>query len=121
VLGIPFDTGGGVAFPFGALRELGDLGVIHETDDAQEPIVVFWSSEASTAMAYRPSAGGQALTFEVSNSAFLDVDTGSEWPLERVALSGPRAGQRLAMIPEAYVSFWCAFSTFFENPELWLS
>jgi hypothetical protein len=30
-------------------------------------------------------------------------------------------GRRLEMISEAYVSFWFAFSTFFESPELWLS
>ena len=120
VLGIPFENGGGLAFPFGALADVGDLGAIHETGDGQEPIVVFWDSEASAAMAYRPSASGQVLTFEVMDGAFVDVETGSEWSLEGRALSGPLAGQRLAMIPEAYVSFWFAFSTFFENPELWL-
>jgi hypothetical protein len=120
VLGIPFEDGGGLAFPFGALRDVGDLGAIHETGDGQEPIVVFWDSEASAAMAYRPSSGGQVLTFEVRNGTFVDVETGSEWSLEGKALSGPLAGQRLGMIPEAYVSFWFAFSTFFENPQLWL-
>ena len=120
VLGIPFEDGGGLAFPFGALRDVGDLAAIHETGDGQEPIVVFWDSGASAAMAYRPSAGGQVLTFEVRGGAFVDVETGSEWSLEGRALSGPLAGERLEMIPEAYVSFWFAFSTFFENPELWL-
>ncbi len=120
VLGIPFENGGGLAFPFGALRDAGDLTAIHETGDGQEPIVVFWDSEASAAMAYRPSAGGQMLTFEARNGAFVDVETESEWSLEGRALSGSLTGQRLAMIPEAYVSFWFAFSTFFENPELWL-
>ena len=120
VLGIPFEDGGGLAFPFGALRDVGDLAAIHETGDGQEPIVVFWDGGASAAMAYRPSAGGQVLTFEVRDGAFVDVETGSEWSLEGRALSGPSAGQRLEMIPEAYVSFWFAFSAFFENPELWL-
>jgi hypothetical protein len=120
VLGIPFENGGGLAFPFGALRDLGDLGAIHETGDGQEPIVVFWDSNASAAMAYRPSALGQDLTFEVRGGAFVDAETGSEWSLEGKALSGPLVGRRLEMIPEAYVSFWFAFSTFFESPELWL-
>ena len=121
VLGIPFEDGGGLAFPFGALRDVGNLAAIHETGDGREPIVVFWDSAASAAMAYRPSAGRrQVLTFEVRDGAFVDLETGSEWSLEGRALSGPLAGQRLAMIPEAYVSFWFAFSTFFENPDLWL-
>ena len=120
VLGIPFKNGGGIAFPFGALRDLGDLGAIHETGDDQEAIVVLWDGSASAAMAYRPAAAGQVLTFEVRDAAFVDVETGSEWSVEGKALSGPLAGQRLEMIPEAYVSFWFAFSTFFENPEVWL-
>ena len=120
VLGIPFKNGGGIAFPFGALRDLGDLGAIHETGDDQEAIVVLWDGSASAAMAYRPAAGGQVLTFEVRDAAFVDVERGSEWSVEGKALSGPLAGQRLEMIPEAYVSFWFAFSTFFENPEVWL-
>ena len=120
VLGIPFDDGGGIAFPFGALRDAGDLVAIHETGNEQEAIVVLWDGAASAAMAYRPSAGSQTLTFEVRVDTFVDVETGSEWSLEGKALSGPLAGQRLEMIPEAYVSFWFAFSTFSENPELWL-
>ena len=126
VLGIPFEDGGGIAFPFGALRRVGDLAVVHETvgdgqgAGSEEPIVVFWDSGAAAAMAYRPSAVGQDLTFEVRDGAFVDVETGSEWSLEAKALSGPLAGQRLGMIPEAYVSFWFAFSTFFEDAELWL-
>ena len=49
-----------------------------------------------------------------------DVRPRPQWSLEGKALSGPLAGARLEMIPEAYVSFWFAFSTFFENPELWI-
>jgi hypothetical protein len=96
--------------------------VVHETisgGHSDGPIVVFWSSEASAAMAYRPSAGAQNLTFEVRNGTFVDLETESEWSLEGKALSGPLAGQSLAMIPEAYVSFWFAFSTFYKNLDLW--
>ena len=97
MLGIPFEDGGGIAFPFGALHSVRDLAVVHEA-----------------------LGDGQDLTFEVRDGAFVDVETGSQWSLQRKALSGPLAGQRLEMIPEAYVSFWFAFSTFFEDPELWL-
>jgi len=124
VLGIPNEDGRAIAFPFGALRRVGDFAVVHETlDDGQggpgERIVVFWDSDASAAMAYRPSAGGQDLTFEVSNGTFVDLETGTEWSLEGKALSGPLASQRLEMIPEAFVSFWFAFSTFYGTPALW--
>ncbi len=125
VLGIPFENGGGIAFPFGTLRGAGDLVAIHGTlDDGTEalgsgdPFVVFWDAAASAAMAFRPLAG-QDLTFEVRDGAFVDLQTESRWSVDGEALSGPSAGQRLAMIPEAYVSFWFAFATFFPNPVLW--
>ena len=71
-------------------------------------------------MAFRPWVAGQDLTFEVSDGAFMDLETGSRWSLDGEALSGPLAGQVLAMTSEAYVSFWFAFSQFFPNTELWL-
>ena len=126
VLGIPFEDGGGIAFPFGALRDVGDFAVAHETvpvqgsGDNEKPVVVFWDSAASAAMAYRPAAAGQNLTFEIKDGAFVDMETSSQWSLEGEALSGSLAGQRLEAIPEAYVSFWFAFSTFFDNTEVWL-
>ena len=123
VLGIPGESGEGLAVPFGALRSLGDLAVAHATVRSglsRGRVVVFWDSEASAAMAYRPSAGTQDLTFEVRSGAFVDLETGSEWSLEGKALSGPLAGQSIAMISDAYVSFWFAFSTFYENLDLLL-
>ena len=119
VLGIPFHEGGTV-FPFGALRDLGDLAVVHEIVGASVPIVVFWDSDAEAAVAFRPRVGVQALTFEVMNGAFVDVETGSHWSIDGEALSGPLLGSTLEIITEAYVSFWFAFSQFFPNLDLWL-
>ena len=127
VLGIPFRDGSGIAFPFGALRSVGDLAAIHATagsaDEASassQPIVVFWDNEAAAAMAYGTTIAGQALTFEVRDGAFVDLETGSQWSIEGEALSGPFVGKSLDKIAEAYVSFWFAFSTFYPNPVLWL-
>ena len=119
VLGIPFEDGGAIAFPFGALRSVGDVAAVHETLGGGENVVVFWDSEAVAAMAYLPWAG-QNLTFEGRDGAIVDLETGSRWSVDGEALSGPMAGQKLAKIPEAYVSFWFAFATFFPNPDLWL-
>ena len=123
VLGIPSGDEGGRAtvFPFGTLRGIGDLAVAHETlglPGSENPIVVFWDSDAAAAM-FRPQVDGQDLTFEVTNSAFVDVETGSQWSIDGEALSGPLAGSTLPMMTEAYVSFWFAFSQFFPNPDLW--
>ena len=127
VLGIPYKDGGGIAFPFGALRNVGDLAAVHATagsaDEASAsslPIVVFWDNEAAAAMAYGTTIAGQSLTFEVRDGAFVDRETGSRWSIEGTAVSGPLVGNSLYKVPEAYVSFWFAFSTFFPNPTLWL-
>ena len=127
VLGIPYRDGGGIAFPFGALRSVGDLAAIQATvgsaDEASAlsvPIVVFWDSRAAAAMAYGTSIAGQSLTFEVRDGTFVDLETGSQWSIEGKALSGPFVGKSLDKIAEAYVSFWFAFSTFYPNPVLWL-
>ena len=129
VLGIPYRDGGGIAFPFGALRSVGDLAAIQATagsaDEASAlsvPIVVFWDSRAAAAMAYGTSTSivGQSMTFEVRDGTFVDLETGSQWSIEGKALSGPFVGKSLDKIAEAYVSFWFAFSTFYPNPVLWL-
>ena len=95
VLGIPFGEGGGTVFPFGALRDLGDLAVVHESvggTGAGNAVVVFWDSDAVAAAAFRPRVGVQDLTFEVTNGAFVDVETGSRWSIDGEALSGPLGG-----------------------------
>ena len=127
ILGIRTADGGGVAFPFGALRDaaVGGLTAVHTTLGGElganaDPVVVFWDSEAAGAMAYTPSTGSQNLTFEVTNGAFMDVETGSQWNVEGRAISGPLEGQQLQARRNAYVSFWFAFSQFFPDPVLWL-
>ena len=81
---------------------------------------MFWDSDAAAAVAFRPRVGVQDLTFEVTNGAFVDVETGSHWSIDGEALSGPLVGSTLATVTEAYVSFWFAFSRFFPNLDLWL-
>ena len=122
VLGIPFgdEDRGARVFPFGSLRELGDLAVVQEVVGVPaSEIVVFWDSDAEAAVAFRPRVGGQNLTFEVTNGAFVDAETGSQWSIDGEALSGPLAGSTLSVVTDAYVSFWFAFVGFFPNLDLW--
>ena len=130
ILGIPFlDGQGGIAFPFGALRDasVGDLTVVHTIlgDDEEgrgtlDPVVVFWDGAAAAAMAFAPRTATRDLTFEVRNGAFVDMETGTQWSIDGIGVSGPLAGERLQAIADAYVSFWFAFSQFFRDPLLWL-
>ncbi len=122
VLGIPFgdEDGGARAYPFGSLHDLGDLAVVQEIVGVPaSEIVVFWDSDAEAAVAFRPQVDGQHLTFEVTNGAFVDAETGSQWSIDGEALSGPLAGSTLPIVADAYVSFWFAFAAFFPNADLW--
>ena len=117
VLGIP-DLDGGIAFPFFALDEAGPVRAVHETVGG-EPIVVFWDRERIGAMAYRPFAEGQALTFEARDDRLIDVETGSEWRLDGLAVAGPLLGAQLEPVAEAYVAFWFAWAAFQPQTRLW--
>jgi hypothetical protein len=118
VLGIPRDRGFGMAFPFSVLESRGDLTVVHDDVQDTESIVVFWSTAAQSAVAYKPNANGQELTFEVRDGKFVDVETGSEWTLSGMAVAGAYEGVALEGVPDAYVSFWFAWSTFQPNAGL---
>jgi hypothetical protein len=122
VLGIPGVGDSGLAFPFAALAELGELAIVHETV-GNEPVVVFWNGSAQSAIAFRPTIDGQTLTFETSETSptgYIDVETGSSWTLDGLASSGAFAGRRLELFPEAFVSFWFAWAAFHPATALWL-
>ncbi len=120
VLGIPRGVGGGgVAFPFGALDELGPLAAVNRTVGVDR-VAVFWERRSRTAVAFRSMVGGQALTFEVREGRLVDRETGSEWRIDGRAVQGALAGERLQLMEEAYVAFWFAWAAFHLSTELWL-
>jgi hypothetical protein len=119
-LGIPEDGGGGIVFPFGLLRmaERGSRAVVHEEARGGD-VVVFWDQDVEGAMAFRPEADGVALTFRVVDDRILDQETGSEWRVDGLAVSGPLGGERLQKVAEAYVSFWFAWRAFHPESRVW--
>ncbi len=117
VLGIP-DGNGGIAFPFGELQSQGDLAVVNATA-LRGPSVILWDSEARAAQAYRPRTENGAATLAVVGDHFEDVESGSIWNVEGLAISGSRAGQELIKIPDAFVAFWFAWAAFHPQTELW--
>ena len=118
VLGIPRDNGHGMAFPFIVLESRGDVVVVHDDVQGSRPVVVFWSSQAQAAVAYTPAANGQSLTFEVRDGKFFDVETGSEWTLEGLAVAGSHEGAALEPLADAYMAFWFAWATFQPNTDV---
>ena len=117
VLGLPGEEGA-VAFPFGVLRQKGDLAAVELKLEPYD-IVVFWSGHAEAAMAYNRVLDGERLAFRVSGGSIVDDQTGSTWSVTGVALSGPLESRRLEPIPDAYVAYWFAWSAFHPVTGIW--
>ncbi len=117
VLGIPDGEGGGIAFPFGEL----DAGPVYvaEHELGRRTIVVLWSREAVSAMAYLPEVDGRPVTLEVEDGRIIDVGTGSVWTVQGHAIEGPLVHDRLAPIPAAYMAYWFAWAAFHPDTEIW--
>ena len=112
VLGIPSGDGG-VALPFRALDADGPVRVVRVTVGGTQR-TVFWDREAESAMAFETST-----SFTVRDGAIVDDETGSAWSVEGRAVDGPRAGERLPPVDEAYVAFWFAWADFQPKTTLW--
>jgi thiol-disulfide isomerase/thioredoxin len=111
-----------VAFPYPVLET---IGVANETV-AGESVVIFWQAGTASALddfkvaegrdvgsatSYSRLVDDQLLTFELTDGAFTDVETGSTWNHFGQAISGPLAGSQL----EAVVSinhFWFSWAAF---------
>jgi len=115
VLGIPSGDGG-IALPFGELDRTGGNTATTVAGD-----VVFWDARRQTAMAYRPELDGSPLTFTSTRTRITDEETGSEWRVDGLAITGPLEGRRLDPVPEAYIAFWFAWASFQPETELWLA
>ena len=123
VLGVGFDDGA-IAFPHVALQE-------EEVVNAEvngEPVVIYYDSQTTTALAYSRVVDQEILEFSLSVDDEMDgfakrwlVDeaTGSEWlPLNGQAWSGDYQGTRLEPVHAVNV-FWFAWSDFYPETEIY--
>lgn len=122
VLGIPESVDGdegGVAFPFGLLRDIGDVAVVEASAGGRD-VVVFWNGAASGAMAYETELDdGTRLSFRVEGTRIVDAETGSVWRLDGRSIEGPLASRRLRAVAEAHVAFWFAWAAFHPFTRVW--
>ncbi len=118
VLVIPAGDSAGIAFPFGALQELGDLAAVNIAVGDQ-PIVVFWDGARGAAAAFAATSDGAKQTFRVENGQIVDNETGSSWRVDGLATSGPLSGTRLDPVAEAFVVYWFAWPAFYPASQLW--
>jgi hypothetical protein len=115
VLGIPLGGDGGLALPFEELRKRERWAV----SVLSGATVVFWDDSAEAAIAFSTEVEGQRLTFEATETGFLDAETGSEWRLDGLAVSGPLAGRVLEPVVGSFVSFWFAWASFYPETVVW--
>jgi len=114
-----------VAYPFPLLEE---VRVVAD-DLGGEPIVVFWTPGASSALdarvidegrevgatgVFQRTVDGRTLEFDANpddDQTFLDRETGSVWNVFGEAVSGPLAGSELRPVPHGN-HFWFAWAAF---------
>ena len=119
VLGIPGDSEGGIAFPYGVLEDEGPMAVAHASVEGED-LVVFWRSDYQGAAAYWLDGDAQGLTFSVLDGEFVDNETGTTWDFLGVGSGGGSDGVTLDRVSEAVVSYWGAWAAFFPDTDLWI-
>ena len=116
VLGLETD-GVAKAYPF---RYLENAPVLNDTVEGQDLVVAF-SMETGTALAFDRILDGDVLTFQQADDPQLmqDLQTGTLWvKATGEAVSGPLAGRRLDQL-RAFTVFWFAWKDFHPGTELY--
>ncbi|MBX2818926.1 MAG: DUF3179 domain-containing protein [Rhodothermaceae bacterium] len=109
---------GGLAFPFGVIDDGSSLRAI-QTQFRGQHIVVLWTKEGNSAMAYSLDQATQAPVILVENNTFVDKETGSVWQIDGRAVEGQLKGRRLKPVSNAYVAFWFAWTAFHPETDIW--
>ena len=100
---------------------MGNQAVINDRVGGED-IVVVWDQASHLAIPYASQVNGSTLNFEIEHDGFpfslRDVETGSLWDINGVAIDGQMTGARLTQIP-AHNSFWFAWVTFWQQTDVW--
>jgi len=105
VLGVG-EGGGGWAFSLNSLAELGPVGAISTSLGASRtPAAVFWDRDRRAASAYSRQLGGALLTFRGSSDGIFDIESGTRWTVDGLAVEGPLVGERLDRIRDGFMFF----------------
>lgn len=115
-------NGEAAAYPY---EVLGEVKVVNDTVGGEE-IVIFWTEgaasaldtsnipegrEVGSAVAYSRSLDNQILEFEFKDGKILDTQTGSEWNIFGLAVSGELKGKQLSQIVSIN-HFWFSWAAF---------
>lgn len=130
VVGITIDEGD-KAYPF---DEISAVRVVND-DIGGRPVAVFWGAEGTTdaldagdisearaigtGIAYDPVVEGRRLTFApLSDTEFVDNETGTTWTILGKAVEGELEGAELVLLPHRN-EFWFAWQAFFPDAPVW--
>ncbi len=114
------DDAGGIAFPLDELAATSGERLVIAVTVGGRDVVVLWNGHAAAVAAFYPvTTDGTAVTLRPGDSGFIDVETGSTWVLEGVALDGPMAGSRLQAVPRSFVAYWFAWAAFHPQTAIW--
>ena len=118
VLGVGGDGPTAWAFPFTTFEKLGTMAVIERSVGATRGMIV-WDRSRRAASAYSRNVGGDLLTFRGGNDDMFDLETGTRWTVDGLAVEGPLAGTRLDRLGQTYVAYWGAWQAFFPVGRIW--
>jgi hypothetical protein len=112
------ESAGVKGYPYG---ELGERSAIND-EVGGRPVVVVFDAESEMALAFDRRTGGETLTFEIADRGgfpfrLRDLETGSRWTLDGVAVDGPLAGSRVEQIA-TFSSMWFAWAAFHRDTAL---
>ena len=58
-------------------------------------------------------------TFREGSDDMFDLETGTRWTVDGLAVEGPLAGTRLDRLGQTYVAYWGAWQAFFPVGRIW--
>lgn len=118
VLGVASEGVTAWAFPFSSLDEIFPMAALTGSYGVSNG-VMFWDRQRQAASAYSRSVGGELLNFRAGSDDIFDVETGTRWTVDGLAVEGPLAGTRLDRVDQAYVGYWGAWQAFFPLGRIW--
>lgn len=117
VLAIRQGSQGGVAFPFGAFEEGGEVGLSTAEVNGKQ-VAVFWRSYLEGAAAYWAEAEGVPLTLTLQGGKVVDEETGTTWDFLGRGSGGGLDGASLEPVADAAVAYWGAWAAFYPNTDI---
>jgi hypothetical protein len=120
VFGVAMPGGLPWAFSFASLSERGPWAALERSfGGTASRAVMLWDGDRQAASAYLREVDGASLNFRADAVGIFDVETGSRWTVDGLAVEGSLAGKRLERVAFAYAGYWGAWQAFFPFTQIW--